>query len=164
MSNQPPSNQSPDWVPPLLLMADHGHDWNKYIAAVYAVFRADFVESQPQFNGRWVRHRRDPIYDGKEAGFWHCVSEGETEDQRTPDIRRCERICWLRAIIQNSIDVRVDVWSTDRRGDLRHYLWFDEDYLIALGDRGRYFQLITAFRTNKSHTKQKLQAERDECQ
>src|SRR4051812_25717142 len=109
-AEEPVAEEPGDWLPPLVLMADHDHDWARYIAAVYAAFRADFVDSQPRFDGRWVRHRRDPIYEGREAGFWHCVSDGATEDERLPDIRRCERIRWLRAVIEHPGDERVDRW------------------------------------------------------
>lgn len=160
---EPPQEEA-DWVPPLILMADHDHTWPDYIDAVYTVFREDFVENQPQFEGRWVRFRRDPIFDGKEAGFWHCTSEGPREDERTPDLRRCERIRWLRAVIEHSTDERVDVWTSDRRGEFRTTLWFNEEYLIVLADRGRYWQLITAFVTDREHTRRKLRKERDECQ
>src|SRR5438132_13304737 len=113
------ANAPADWVPPLILMADHGDSWQPYIKAVYAVFRRDFIDSQPRFRGRWVRCRRDPIYDGKEAGFWHCTSEGKSEDERLPDIRRCERIAWVRGVIDHCSDSRIHTWQTDKRGDVR---------------------------------------------
>ena len=159
-----PTSEPPDWVPPLILMADHGHSWQSFVAAVYAVFRRDFIASQPRFRGKYVRCRRDPIYDGKEAAFWHCTSEGRTEDERIPDIRRCERIEWVRAIIENCLDKRIDTWETDKRGDLRCYLWFNEEFLVALGNRARSWQLITAFCTEREHNKRKLRQEREECQ
>lgn len=166
---KPPEHQEEaedkDWVPPLILMAEHGDSFPIYIEAVYAIFRATFIDSQPKFQGRWVRCRRDPIYDSKEAGFWHCTSEGKTEEDRIPDIRRCERIRWLRAVIENHSDERVDVWYNDLRGgDIRYSLWFDEEYLVVLGDRRRYWQLITAFTTDQEHRKRKLRKERDESQ
>lgn len=36
--------------------------------------------------------------DGKEATFWHMIQEGRIEEDRTPDIRRCERIRWPKPI------------------------------------------------------------------
>ena len=156
--------EPPDWVPQLILMADYGHSFPPYIEAVYAIFRQAFIATQPQFQGRWVRCRRDPIYDGKEAGFWHCTSEGQQEDERIPDIRRCERIRWLRAVIENHTDDRIDVWHNELRGDMRYSLWFNEEYLIVLGDRRHTWQLITAFTTDQEHRRRKLRKERDESQ
>src|SRR5579864_6331534 len=121
------------------------------------------VASRPSLGGKVVVCRRDPIYDGKEAGFWHCTSVGKTEDDRIPDLRRCERIEWLRAIIENCDDTRVERWTTEKKGDCRHYLWFNEEYLISLGVRKNYWQLITAFCTEKEHSRKKLRNERDEA-
>ena len=127
---------TPAWLPALILLSDHGGDWRRYVDAAYAIFHRDFIASQPAFQGGWVRCRRDPIVDGKEAGFWHCVSEGRDEVARTPDLRRCERVAWVRATIENSSDSSIDVWVRDdgRRGR-RVHIWFNEEYLVVLAER-----------------------------
>jgi len=154
-------NGGSDWLPPLVVLADYDGDWKRYIEAVFADFFRDFIQSQPQFQGKWVRCRRDPIYDGKEAGFWHCVSEGRDEDERTPDLRRCERIGWIRAVIEHADDSSVDVWTSKKKRTLRIHLWYDESYLVVLGIRKGYYQLITAHCTDRRHTQQRLRRERD---
>lgn len=159
--------ESPDWLPPLVRLSDYGGDWNRYIDEVFAVFYADFIQSQPQFTGCWVRCRRDPLHEGKEAGFWHCVQEGADEEQRTPDLRRCERVGWIRAIIEHAGETLVDHWTNRRGSDTRHLLWFREEYLVVMGERVRrrdgfrYFQLITAYVTEEEHRKRNLRRERD---
>lgn len=127
------------------------------------------MESQPRFQGLWVRCRRDPIEgDGKEAGFWHCVSEGPNELDRVPDLRRCERIAWIRAVLENSAKDGVDVWKNDRQGDERTLVWYREEYLVVLATRRRhrdgfvYYQLITAYETKEHHRTRKLRRERDD--
>ncbi|MNH30689.1 hypothetical protein D3C79_909980 [compost metagenome] len=40
--------------------------------------------------------KRHPVIQGKEATFWHMISEGNDEAERLPDLRRCERIRWPR--------------------------------------------------------------------
>ncbi len=91
---------APDWLPQLIKLENFGGDWQRYIDEVFAIFYKDFIESQPKFREMWVRCRRD-LLDGKEAGFWHCVSEGADEANRNSDLRRCERIRWVRVIIEN---------------------------------------------------------------
>ncbi len=155
---------SPEWLPALILLSDHSGEWQRYIDAVYAVFHRDLIASQPRFRGRWVHCRRDPIIDGKEAGFWHCTSEGKDEVSRTPDLRRCERVAWIRATIENSNDATIDIWVRDdgRRGR-RVHIWYNEEYLVVLGERkarSRY-QLVTAFCTDRAHTIRKKRRERD---
>lgn len=157
----------PAWLPSLLLMADHDNIFPIYIEAVYDVFRRDFVDSQPKLNGKWVRHRRDPIYDGKEAGFWHCASTGDNEDDRLPDMARCERIGWIRAVIENAAEPEINIWENKRGANTNTLLWFDEDYLVILGNRTRvrdgfqYYQLLTAYCTWEESRKKKLRRERD---
>ena len=114
-----------------------------------------------------MRCRRDPIYDGKEAGFWHCVSEGASEEQRLPDLRRCERIRWIRTVIEHANDESVDHWTNRRGADTRHLIWWNESFLVVLAERTRrrdgfqYFQLITAYCTTEEHRKKKLRKDRD---
>lgn len=158
---------NPSWLPSLILMADHDHAWEAYVEAVYTIFKRDFIICQPKFDGCWVRCRRDPLYESKVAGFWHCVQEGPDEEQRIPDIRRCERIGWIKVVIDHATDPLVDTWENQRGKEKRGLLWFREDYLVVLAERirardnFRYFQLITAYCTNEESRKRKLRQERD---
>lgn len=149
----------PAWLPDLITLSAFDGKWNPYVEAVYDVFRRDFVASQPLLNGVNVGVRRQPSYDQKEFTFWHCVSEGRVEADRIPDIRRCERIPWMRPIIEH--DTEVDVWEGRKNGDDRLYLWFNEQYLVVLGVRTGHYMLITAFLTDRRHTQDKLRRERD---
>ena len=159
--------EAPDWLPPLVRLTDYGGDWKRYINEVFAVFHRDFIRSQPRFEGCWIRCRRDPLYDGEEAGFWHCVQEGADEEGRVPDLRRCERIGWIRAVIEHAGAPAVDHWSNRRGSDTRRLLWYSEEFLVILAERTRkrdgfrYLQLITAYCTTEEHTKRRLRQERD---
>ena len=155
---------APDWLPELIKFSDYAGDWKRYIEAVFAIFYRDFIESQPKFKNLWVRCRRDPMFDGKEAGFWHCISDGPDENNRIPDLRRCERIGWIRTIIENCCKINVRIWRLRKNSDNRVYLWLNQEYLVVLGDRVRYVQLITAFCTDKKHTIAKLEKEYREHQ
>jgi len=156
------SNDS-DWLPPLIKMEHANNVWADYCEMVYQAFTIDFVASRPQFEKMPVRCKQQPFSQGKEAGFWHCVSSGKTEKERVPDCCRCERIRWARSIIEHRGDNRVKNWSTDARGDMRCYLWFNDEYLIALGKRNGHYQLITAFCTTFEHNRRKLQKEYEAC-
>jgi len=154
-------------LPPLLELAGFDGDWQRYIDAVFGEFHRDFIASQPKLKGRWVRCRRDPIYDGKEAGFWHCTSEGPDEAQRIPDLRRCERIRWIRYAIEHVDFVGIDHWTNCRGNETRHLLWVNEEFLVVVAERRRkrdgfqYLQLITAYCTLQESRKEKLRRERD---
>ncbi len=158
-------NHTHSWLATLILLSDYSGDYAQYNEAAYAIFCRDFIQSQPKFQDGWVRCRREPVMDGKEAGYWHCTSSGEDETSRTPDLRRLERIGWIRNIIENS--QYVDYWINDNRGEQRHLLWLNEEYLVVLAlrqrkrDGTRYFLLITAYCTLEEHRKKKLRYERD---
>lgn len=154
-------------LPALMLLSSYDGNWGRYINAVFAEFHHDFIQRIPKLDGLPVYHRRDPIYDGKEAGFWHCTSEGENERDRRPDLRRCERIRWVLATIELAGESCVDRWPTVRGSDRRQLLWLKEQYLVVLAERTRCrdgrksFQLITAHCTDRDHKIASLRAERD---
>ena len=156
------------WLPTPFTLSDADGIFKTLIERAYEIFRRDFIESQPNYLGLWVRCRRDPIEDGKEAGFWHCTSEGREESNRTPALRRCERIEWIRAIIENSTHPSIHVWDNIRRGETNTLLWYREEFLVVLAQRTRsrdgfrYYQLITAYDTPEEHRKRKLRKEKDE--
>lgn len=153
-------NADPDWLPELLEFAG---DWNAFVDAVYARFVEDLVQHQTHFRGVRVGVRHHPASCGKGHGFWHCVSEGGLEDARTPDLERCRRITWIRAIVENATRPEVQHWTNQRGGETRHLLWFREEYLVVLAERQGYYLLKTAYPTNREHTKRKLRKERDQA-
>lgn len=152
----------PSWLPFLMKLDEYSGDWPRYIDAIYSVFYRDFIQTHPMFRSRHVTCRRDPICDGKEAGFWHCTSTGADESNRTPDLRRCERIGWVRALIEHEKDTSVDVWIRDsgRKGKSIQ-IWFNEEYLVVLGIRKNCYLLVTGYCTDRNHTIWKMQKERD---
>lgn len=96
----------------------------------------------------------------KVATFWHIISEGPIEEERLPDIRRCERIRWPRAIIENSEDAGIKVWENENKGEKRVCLWLEQqEYLVVLGFRGVNYVLWTAYCVTEQHRKRKLQRE-----
>ena len=162
-------------IPPLLQWDGQANTWKKYIEEVFSAFYDDFIKTQPQFHGYWVRCYQQPTYDGKEGGFWHCVTFGEThrepEQNRQPDLRRCERIRWPRFIIEHvdSGDFRIDYWTkvhvTSRGQQTRHYLWLQEEYVVVLEENRRpgkstIFYLVTAYVTDQKRTMDRFHKER----
>ena len=157
-----------EWLPELITLNDYEGNWPIYCDAIYDRFKNTMIEDQPRFEGKWIRCRRDPIYDNKYAGCWHCMSEGPNEEDRTPDMRRCERILWPRAIIDNAeLTEAIDVWKNQRGRNKNILFWFNEEYLVVLSERTRrrdgfeYLQFITAYCTPEESRKRKLRSERD---
>lgn len=136
-----------DWLPPLMEFNHYGGVWDSYLTAIYAVFRTDFIFSSPAFRGRRLRLKRHPVIQGKEATFWHLISEGKVEEDRTPDFRRCERIRWPKPVIEHQSEPGLLVWIEPRgsNDDRIHIYLTAERYLVVLADRGSYILPWTAY-------------------
>jgi hypothetical protein len=97
---------------------------------------------------------------GKEATFWHLISEGKVEGERLPDMRRCERIRWPRPIIEHADEPVIKIWENKRKRETRICIWFEDvEYLVVLASRKGYVLLWTAYPVTWAHTKRKLQKE-----
>lgn len=150
----------PDWLPSLVLLEEYNGEWNKYLNFLYEIFISDFVESGCNYRGIKIAIKRHPQIDNKEATFWHLISEGETEGDRTPDLRRCERIRWPKPIIEKVPDEEIKVWQNKRGNETRLCIWLENaEYLVILAERKNYLLLWTAYTVTKNHRKRKLQKE-----
>ena len=150
----------PEWLPPLVLFSDYDGDWERYLDALYDWFKRDFVDSQPVFQGRRLGLKRHPLSKGREATFWHMTSEGKDEEERIPDLRRCERIRWPRPVIEHHGDSQVKYWVTVKRKENRIHIWVQqEDYVVVLADRKGFLLPWTAFLVTRDHTRRKLRKE-----
>jgi hypothetical protein len=135
-----------DWLPPLVLLEDYGGNWGQYLNVLYKFFEEDFIDSAPTLGGMKVVLKRHPVEKGKEATFWHLISEGKSEEDRLPDLRRCERVRWPRPIIEHYDQPAIKFWVNERGGEKRICLWFEEEeYLVVLAKRHGYVILWTAY-------------------
>ena len=158
----------PPWLPP---QEPFEGDWDSLLGRLYARFVTDIVRGRLTFRDRRIAIRKHPPTDGKEYGFWHCISEGALEAERIPDPERCRRIGWIRAVIENCNDPLVESWVEQRNGQTDHILWFREEYVLVLSERGRAaegfpecYLLKSAFCTLLPHQKRKKRKARDKSQ
>jgi hypothetical protein len=148
----------PEWVPPLEDLKNYGGDFSRYLEAIYQIFCTDFVKSKPVFVGKRLGLKRHPVIQGKEATFWHMISEGNDEAERLPDLRRCERIRWPRPIIENAADTVLKVWREPNGSGHRVLIWFAEaEYLVVLDERKDYILPWTAYPVEREHQQKKLE-------
>jgi hypothetical protein len=150
-------SDSKAWLPSLVLLEDHKGDWKVYLEAIYLIFKRDFVDSKPSFPDRRVGLKRYPMTEGKEATFWHFITEGNTEEDRHLDLRRCERIAWPRVVIEAIQGNNVCVWPTIRGNEKRVVIALaDFSYIVVLADRGDYVLPWTAYCVERKHRRDKL--------
>lgn len=139
-----------------------GGDWVAYEADIYSIFVAELANGALQYEGLRVGCRRHPETEGKWASFWHLVQEGRVEEERLPDLRRCERIRWVRWVIENAqAHADIDVWQNKRGSEVNALLWYREEYIVILGERRGYWLLRTAYCTDQNGRVAKLRKERD---
>ncbi|WP_310827099.1 oxidoreductase [Pseudenterobacter timonensis] len=137
-------------------------EWSLYIEEVYREFQNTFLRSRIRFRGLPVRPRFTPEYDGKEFGFWHLTSEGEKEEERTPDLLRCARIRWIAHMIIHHDNEHLSCWEERRRNDTEIVIWNErEDYVVVLAARRDYWLLKTAYVVNRSGKRRQLRNSRE---
>lgn len=164
------SPEADDWLPHLIELSECGGDPTAFLERIYKSFLDDFVTGKTYFNGMRVVTRREPEVNGKYGGFWHLISNEDT--QRAPDtLDRHKRIRWPKAILEHSTDPRILIWeNANYKGSSNHgkrsriKLWFNEEYLVVIEPGRNVYHLITAFTTDYPHTRRKLHKEYTEYQ
>ncbi len=128
------------------LLPFHG-DWPRYEDELYEVYLETIVRSRLTFRNLPVKAKYAPPTKNKGYGFWHLISEGQNEDDRIPDLRRCERIQWVAWLIQNTTTERELSWWENVRGSNTHIvIWHEkENFAVVLAKRNKYFLLKTAY-------------------
>lgn len=158
------------WLPFLEEFNEYG-DWGRYEDVLYKVFKKDFIDTKPSFMDKLVGIRKHPMESNKEQTFFHITSQDYAKDgERVPDMRRCERIRWVRSFIEEydcdpyqCVDCNgVNVWEEDKQpkwgGPRIHLLLEDERFMVVLERRNTYFLLVTAFYFEQDHSlRKKLQ-------
>lgn len=158
-----------DWLPDLVLLNSYENNWDKYLEALYAFYKTDFLDSKPKYRNMHVGVKRLPLYKNKESNFWHLIQEAyenNKEEDRIPDLRRCERIRWPRPVIENTTKPMILVWENTRHSsagvEKNICLWLKEkEYLVVLRKRKNYLLLWTAYPVTQEHRKARLQKEYD---
>jgi hypothetical protein len=153
-------NGIPAWLPPLVCLPEYGGDWDRYLEAIYQAFRTDFVGTAPAMAGKRCGLRHPELIEGKEGTFWHIITEGLVEEERIPDLRKCERIRWPRPVIESVGTDRIRCWRYKRNGDSRITIALEDfTYILVLTDRKSYVLLLTAFPIERERRREKLRKE-----
>lgn len=153
-------DSTPDWLEPLARLEDFNGDAEAYIAHLFSIFERDFISSTPTFRGKRVLHDKKDD-SGKPQAFTHITTEENRQTkERELCLRRCERIAWIKAVLENADDPKVLVWEkeqkTSRRRAVRTLLFLeDEDFLVILQEIKWGHYLITAIYVDNPNQKRK---------
>lgn len=136
--------------PDLIMFEDFDNNWDKYVEEIYKVYLKE-IKFGLKYLGLSVTPKRHPEYKNKENSFWHLTTEGKIEESRNPDLRRCERIKWIKYIFDNISHQDIIIWENERKGSHNVCISVTNfEYLIILGQRKGYFVLLSAYPINKS--------------
>jgi hypothetical protein len=135
----------PSWLPDLFQVNPWSEDTYDEL---YDLFQDDFVASKPLFEGLAVWFFPE-IEDGKLKIFWHLTSRYDKESKgRLPDLRRSERLPWVRPFIEQTQRPEILFWDYEEGGgEVKTYIWLEScNFVVILKkypDRRR--RLITSF-------------------
>lgn len=135
-------------LPSIITFESCQNDWQKYEDALYKIYLEDLFKNPPIYLGMPVKTKYHPPYKNRAFTFWHITHEGKDESTREPDFRRCERLCWIKPVINNygsfsCWSKKVLVKGKQRE---RHFIWHSkEKFLIVLEKHKTNFLLITAY-------------------
>lgn len=160
---------SPHWTPDLECK-DPLEGFPSYEDRIYEIFRRDFIDSHPEYEGMRVSVRRQQEEsDGKWAGFFHITSvEDKETGERVADLRRCERVRYPRKTIDHYdncpecgyriCEKPLVWWFRKARRNRVHILIEPERYLVVLEPHPEkdYCMLVTAYYVDRDHSYRKL--------
>lgn len=138
-------------------------DWTAYIERIYQIYRETILKNNPKYRNFPVKPRYTPEVKGKHHGFWHLTSEGDKEDEREPCLFRCERIRWIRWLIDNLNQcAEISVWHETRNNTSEVVIWLEsEDYVVVLSERRDYWLLKTAYLIKYDNKRKQLRKNRE---
>lgn len=150
-------------LPNKIYLSDYKGDYTKFIDAVYSIFERDFIKHKPRFGKYKLGLKYNPIFQDRAYTFYHMTHEGEIEEDRTPDLRRCECISWARPAIENVSVWNLKFWKQVRNGKQRICIWIentdDVDYFVILDVRSTFVLIWTAFVAEYNNAKEKKKKE-----
>jgi hypothetical protein len=160
-------------LPLLICLENYENNFDVYLDKVYLSFQQDFLYSYPMFkyDPSEIHINSRPYTNDKEFTFWHIISEGKAENERVPNLRRCERIKFPRYLIENyeSIDCKIwekDVLANKSREKRIHISTSDFSFLIVLSKLNKSNlknkrTLITAFYVEREYQRKKYKSDHE---
>lgn len=130
-------------------------NWNQYEENLINYFYQFMYNQKIIYSDKKVSLRRHPEYNDNPGSFYHLTCKGNntnsTEEEREPDLRRCERLHWIKPIIEEDHENLcpkdcVRIYEKRHNGDNTINFLFEEGrFLVVLAKRNGYYLLKTAF-------------------
>lgn len=152
---------TPSWLPALFNV----NPWDQTTyESLYGIFHNDFIANKTHHDKTYVNFSRTKE-DGKEKIFWHVTTRDDKQNgERLPDLRRCERLPWLKPILESPVRAEILVWEyTEGDGAIKTYVWVkDHDYVAIMKKTNKGgLILLTAYWLEYNNAKKKLRRKYD---
>ena len=142
-----------------LLKPYEGGQYKMYLEKIYNIYKEDLLNNgELQLKGKPVKLRHHPMYKEREESFYHLTHRKYDKNTfRQPDFKRCERIRWIRKMIENvgrceCCGVNIEscagilIWIEKYKGSDRiHFYLENENFLLVIEKRTEYYLIISSF-------------------
>ncbi len=174
-------NTNCPWLPETVGLNEFGGNFEEFYNSLWNLFIKEFgTVPRIFFKGLPILCRVDPKHNGKPESFYHLTHRDFHHtgyEDRSFDLRRSERMHWIRAILNNykicdncrfhSENPQFEedcsgilIWERPYRNTVRPHIFLpDEKYLIVLEKREEYYLMISAFYVDVPHQARKLMKE-----
>ena len=150
-------------LPHKIYLEDYSGNYKRFIDAVYEVFERDFIKHRPQFGRYRLGLKYHPEYQERAYTFYHMTHKGNIENERIPDLRRCECMPWGRPTVEKVVEFSLKFWEQERKGKHRICIWLetedDVDYFFILDVRKTFVLPWTAYVAEHHHEIRKKEKE-----
>lgn len=120
------------------------------------IYTKRIINNTIYFDNKPVKLKKFPKECNREQAYFHLTTKSADKgipwSEREPDLRRCERLHWIRPSIENNhielcgLPCFIYYTEVNKNGKTRIQLFNEKErYLIILEDRDEYLLLITAF-------------------
>lgn len=153
------STTTPKW---LSKIETFDGNWKEYEKKLYKLFGKTIKSRNFKLCGMPISYDKRRTINGKEEIFYHLISKQDPThqddpSQRLPDLTRCERLGWIREIIDHidSKEIKIMMYDhTKRPRDIRTIIFVPSlNYVIILRKRDFEYILITAYQTTPNRSK-----------
>lgn len=97
-------------LPPIVTLEHFNGDYTKYDNYLYnEIFLKDLFTLKVTFRGKFVELKSHPLFNEREDSYFHltCKNFDKNSKNRQPDLRRSERLCWLKPSLTHYFYLKV---------------------------------------------------------
>lgn len=135
---------------------DFQGNWQDYEDRLINYFNEQLYNMKLMYKNQKISLKRNPEFKNIPGSFYHLtcknINYNSSEEEREPDLRRCERLHWIKPIVEaNHFESYcpnncVRIYEKRHNGDDTINFLFEEGrYLVVLAKRNGYLLLKTAF-------------------